>query len=156
ITGGAALTGKGLLFGFGSGIGYALYTIFSRYALQRGYSSSTINLYSCVLASLGALLIWGPGDTFRILVSTPSVIPWSIGLGGLCCFVPYMLYTYGLTGTENGKASVLASIEPVVASLVGVFFYHETMTIPTLIGVLLVLSAVVLLNLSGKSRAKRQ
>ncbi|MCQ2433368.1 MAG: DMT family transporter, partial [Clostridia bacterium] len=35
ITGGAALTGKGLLFGLGSGIGYALYTIFSRYALQR-------------------------------------------------------------------------------------------------------------------------
>ena len=36
------LTLQGILYGLGAGFGYALYTIFSRYALQRGYSSSTI------------------------------------------------------------------------------------------------------------------
>ena len=57
-----------------------------------------------------------------------------------------MLYTYSLTGLENGKASILSSVEPVVASLVGVFLYKEPMTFPALIGILLVLSAIVLLN----------
>ena len=63
-----------------------------------------------------------------------------------------MLYTYSLTGLENGKASILSSVEPVVASLVGVFVYKEPMTFPALAGILLVLSAIILLN--QKSQGK--
>ena len=63
------------------------------------------------------------------------------------CFIPYLLYTYGLTGLENGKASVLASVEPVVASLVGIFIYKETYTFMSVTGVVMVLAAVVLLNI---------
>ncbi|MDD6094372.1 MAG: EamA family transporter [Clostridia bacterium] len=150
IAGGVSLTVKGLLFGLGSGLGYALYTIFSRYALMRQYSSSTINFYSCLLAGVGALVIWGPHGTFGLMVSSVPAFLWCVGTGIFTCFVPYMLYTYGLTGLENGKASVLASVEPVVASLLGVFIYHEKMTLPSLLGVLLVLSAVVLLNVKQK------
>ena len=46
---GTHLTPAGILYGLGAGFGYALYTIFSRYALQRGYSSSTINFYITVI-----------------------------------------------------------------------------------------------------------
>ncbi|MBO7710456.1 MAG: EamA family transporter [Lachnospiraceae bacterium] len=143
------LTPKGLLFGLGAGFGYALYTIFSRYALQRGYSSSTINFYSCLLAAAGAYLIWRPdGLSGAVTASVPAFL-WCLGTGVLSCFVPYMLYTYGLTGLENGRASVLASVEPVVASLVGVFVYHEALTVPSAIGILLVLAAICLLNMKS-------
>lgn len=154
ITGGVSLTLKGLLFGLGSGFGYALYSIFSRCALQRGYSSSTINFYSCLLAALGAAVIWQPYDTFRVMVSSSSAFLWCLGIGVFTCFVPYMLYTYSLTGLENSMASVLASIEPVVASLLGIFFYHEKMTVPSFLGVLFVLSAVVLLTVKPKKSKK--
>ena len=140
------LTPKGLMFGLGSGFGYALYTIFSRYALQRGYSSSTINFYSCLLAVSGAALIWKPQGLFSAATASAPAAAWCLATGVLSCFVPYMLYTYGLTGLENSRASVLASVEPVVASLVGVFIYHETLTVPAAIGVLLVLAAIFLLN----------
>lgn len=146
ITGGVTLSVQGLLFGLGSGLGYALYTVFSRYAIMRGYSSSTINFYSCLLASVGAMVIWGPHGTFGIMISSPEVILWCMGVGAVSCFLPYMLYTYGLTGLENGKASVLASIEPVVASLVGILLYHEPMSLSALAGVLMVLGAVVLVR----------
>lgn len=143
---GTALTATGLLFGLGSGFGYALYTIFSRYALLKGYSSITINFYSCLLAAAGALVIWKPFEVFgRMTASVPSFL-WCLATGVLSCFVPYLLYTYGLTGLENGQASILASVEPVVASLVGVFVYHETLTVPSAMGVVLVLAAIVLLN----------
>lgn len=150
ITGGVSLSFTGLLYGLGSGFGYALYSIFARYALQRGYSSNTINFYSCTLAALGAAVIWGTGGCLKAMVSSPSAIFWCAGVGIFSCFLPYMLYTYGLTGLENSKASVLASVEPVVASLLGIFFYHEKMTLPSFVGVVLVLSAVVLLNMKGK------
>ena len=147
VLGGADFTLQGLLFGLGSGLGYALYTIFSRYALDRGYSSNTINFYSCLLAALGAVVIWGPHGTFSAMFSSWETLLWCLGTGVLTCFVPYMLYTYGLTGLENGKASVIASIEPVVASLIGIIVYQETLTAAMVIGILLVLSAIILLNI---------
>ena len=140
------LTLTGILFGLGAGAGYALYTIFSRYALQRGYSSNTINFYSCLFASAGATLIWRPENLAGTMTASPQAFLWCLGTGVISCFVPYLLYTYSLTGLENGKASVLASVEPVVASLVGVIVYRETMTLQSAAGVVLVLAAILLLN----------
>ena len=70
--------------------------------------------------------------------------------GLVTCYLPYFLYTYGLTGLETGKASILASVEPVVATLIGILVFHETLTPVAVVGILLVLSAVVLLNLKSK------
>ena len=152
ITGGLTITEQGILFGIGSGVGYALYTIFSRYSLERGYSSLTINFYSCLLAGLGALIIWHPATLVSSVTSSAGHFLFCIAAAVVTCFIPYLLYTYGLTGLENGKASVLASVEPVVASLVGIFIYKETYTFMSVTGVVMVLAAVVLLNIKPSVR----
>lgn len=149
IAGGISVTLTGVLWGLGAGAGYALYTIFSRYALEKGYNSLTINVYSCLLASLGAIVIWRPFEELKIMFSSGSNLVFCLLTAVITSFVPYLLYTYGLTGLENGKASVLASIEPVVASLLGIFYYHEPVTVASGSGVVLVLLAVVLLNLKN-------
>ena len=146
---GAVLTRTGFLYGLGAGFGYALYTIFSRYALRLGYSSSTINFYSCILAAAGAVLIWRPEALLHAMTASTAAFFWCLATGVVSCFIPYMLYTYGLTGLENSRASILASIEPVIATLAGVLIYHERMTPSVLAGVILVLSAVVLINREG-------
>ena len=74
-------------------------------------------------------------------------------LGIVTCYLPYLLYTYGLSGLETGKASILASFEPVVATLVGIFVFHETLTPLSALGCVCVLSAVVLLNLRRRPKA---
>ena len=76
--------------------------------------------------------------------------------GIITCFVPYLLYTYSLTGLENGKASVIASIEPVVASMVGIMVFHEKMDIFSAAGVVLVLLAVVLLNIKPRVKFEKE
>jgi drug/metabolite transporter (DMT)-like permease len=58
----------------------------------------------------------------------------------------YLLYTAGLRGMENGRASIIASIEPVMASLVGFFLYKEAFSIPGIIGMILVLTSCVLVG----------
>ena len=50
--GGAKITPIGLALGLTAGVCYALYSIFGRFALNRGYSSLTINFYSCLLAAV--------------------------------------------------------------------------------------------------------
>lgn len=151
-SGGAVITPKGLILGLCSGLCYALYSIFSRFALNRGYSAMTINFYSCLLAGIGATVIGGTEYLGIITASVPNLL-FAVATGLVTCFLPYLLYTRGLEGLENGKASIMASIEPVVATVVGVIIYHETPTLMSAAGVILVLSAIVLLNVKIKAKA---
>ena len=154
ITGGTrSLTVQGLLFGLGSGVGYALYSIFARFALDRGYTSNTINFYSCLLAALGAALIWNPVPAVTAMFAGWESFGFCIFASLVTCYLPYLLYTYGLTGLETGRASILASVEPVVATLMGILVFREQLTPVSAMGVLLVLAAVVLLNLKERKTA---
>ena len=147
-----SLSTAGILYGLGAGFGYAMYSIFARYALERGYSSNTINFYSCLLAALGAALIWGVDGVFETAAASGGNLALAIGAGVVTCYLPYLLYTHGLTGMETGRASIMASVEPVVATIVGAAVFHERMGLLSYCGVVLVLSAVVLLNAGPKRR----
>jgi len=144
-SGGGGLTLKAFMLGIGSGICYALYSIFTRFAINKGYSTLALNLYACIFAGVAGALVDG-GSFAGICFTSGSGVLASVLTGGITCFLPYLLYTYGLTGLENGRASIMASIEPVVATLVGFLVYHETLSALNGLGVLLVLSAIVLLN----------
>lgn len=143
---GTAITTKGLLHGLGAGGGYALYSIFARCALDRGYGSNTVNFYSCLLAAIGSALIWGVGEPLAAAAASWGNAALCLCAGVVTCYLPYLLYTYGLSGLETGRASILASVEPVVATLLGVLVFREKMTLLGAVGVVCVLSAVVLLN----------
>lgn len=151
-SGGDKLTPIGLALGLGAGFCYALFSIFSRFALNRGYSTFALNFYSCLFGGLGALILCG-GDFIPCVTGSVGDLAFAAATGLATCFMPYLLYTYGLTGLENGKASIMASIEPVVATLVGIFIYNEGLTLMSACGILLVLSAIVLLNVKGKKES---
>ncbi|MCQ2557750.1 MAG: DMT family transporter [Oscillospiraceae bacterium] len=143
----------GVLYGLGSGLGYALYSIFGKFAMARGYRSNTINLYACLLAALGACCICGPMHPLQLMVQTPANLFWCLATGVITAYLPYMLYTHGLSGTEAGKASVMASVEPVVATIVGMIAFHETLSFSAVLGIVLVLGGICLINLkTGKAR----
>lgn len=141
-----AVSASGILTGLLSGFGYALYSIFGRFALNRGYHSFTITVYTFIVASAGVI----PFLDFHAFSSAfqrdSSILPTSILMGIVTAAIPYSLYTFGLTVVESSRASIMASVEPVVATLVGTLVFHETLTFYGVIGMILVLSAIVLLN----------
>jgi len=49
----------------------------------------------------------------------------------------FCLYTSGLKNLDNGKASILASVEPVAATLIGVILYKETLSAGEIFGILI-------------------
>ncbi|MEN1967046.1 EamA family transporter [Lentibacillus sp. N15] len=110
-----------LLFGIGSAIGYALYSIFSKFALKK-YSGLSITTYTFVIASIALLPFFPYGEKITLL-ATPSVLYYAFGLGFLPTAIAYIIYTYGLNQTEVSKASILTTMEPVVASLIGIFIF---------------------------------
>jgi drug/metabolite transporter (DMT)-like permease len=83
------------------------------------------------------------------MASSTAGLLWSLGSGLVSCYLPYSLYTYGMTGMETGKASVLASTEPVVATLMGILIYKEAMPPLSILGVALVIGAIVVLNIKA-------
>jgi len=147
-----ALSVKGIVVGLGAGFGYALYSIFSRYAIGRGYHSLGITFYTFLFATIGSL----PLISFKTLgtyLSIESTNIWFILLFGLVSTVlPYLVYTAGLEYVENGQASIIASIEPVVATMFGIFVFKEKMTMSNVFGMILVLGAIVLCNLNSKKK----
>ena len=135
----------GVLLGIMSGLGYALYSIFGRFALQRGYSSNTVSFYT-FLFSAAASLALNATAPLPAVQATPAVMGWCLFLGIICCLVPYALYTKGLANVENGRASVIASLEVVVASLVSVAVFHEPVSATSVLGVALVITGIVVMN----------
>src|SRR5699024_1176242 len=112
-----------LLFGLGSGIGYALYSIFSKFALKK-YTSLVITTFNFVVTGM-AFIPFFPYKQKLLLLLDPTVLFYVVGLGFLPTAFAYIIYTYGLEQTEASSASILTTVEPVVATLIGVFVFHE-------------------------------
>ena len=154
VTGGAAsVSATALLFGLGSGFGYALYSIFGHYALKR-YDSLTVTAYTFLFSSAGCVPLLNLPPLFRTAFSSPGIILTVVVFGIVTSAVPYVLYTYGLNHVETSHASIIASVEPVTATVIGIIFYHETVSAASAAGSLLVLAAVFLLN--GKTREEKK
>jgi len=134
------LSFAGILFGLGSGLGYGLYTIFGKFAMARGYSAPAITFYTFLVAAIAASMLNG---TSRIIVAAQSsAFPYMLGLGALSTVLPFLLYTLGLRTLSGSRASILASIEPVTAAILGIVAYGETMQPMTFAGVILVLVGI--------------
>lgn len=146
LSSGNSIGMAGIMVGLGAGFGYALYSIFSTYALRK-YHSITITFYTFVLAAIGTLPLSNAAELVPML-SNPSVILNGIGLGVFACMFPYLLYTRGLTGVVASHASVMATVEPVVATIIGVMVFHEAMTVSKVSGIILILAGIVVLNVN--------
>ena len=48
---------------------------------------------------------------------------------------------------EASKAGILATVEPMVATIIGIIFFSEKLTLLSGLGILLILLAVIILNL---------
>jgi len=152
INGSGTLNAKGLLVGLGAGFGYALYSIFGRYALQRGYNSITITFYTFVFATVATVFMADVPSIINIVGTHPSLSVYAAFMILFVALFPYLCYTKGLSGMENGTASVIASIEPVMATVLGILIYKEEMTFANACGMILVLLSIIILNSKTKER----
>jgi drug/metabolite transporter (DMT)-like permease len=126
--------------------------VFIKALTNRGYSVLTINVYGWILCTLGGLVLWGFSPAAPGLSGGQNILL-TVGLivvSGVC---PALLYSYGLQKEEAGKGAVMASVEPVMASVMGFVAFHETPTALGLLGIVLVLAAVVILNTGAKPEA---
>ena len=145
FSGGLTVTLAGILLGLGAGFFYALYSIFAPCALAH-YSSMTVTVWTFLFAGTGALALVPGSKTLGPALSRPDMWLAAAGLVVFSTVLPYVFYTKGLSRVEAGKASIMASLEPVVASLTGILVFGEPVNAATAAGIACVLAGVAILR----------
>lgn len=143
-----------ILIGLGSGLGYALYSIFSKFALIK-YTSLTVTTYTFVVAAITLIPFFPFQEKFHLFFDL-EVLLYGFGLGFLPTAVAYIIYTYGLHHTEASKAAILSTIEPVVATLIGIFVFTEPFSVLQFLGMGSILGAVILIQLESNTLERKR
>ena len=143
----SVISWKGFAVGFCSGFGYALYSIFSRYALKK-YSPFTITFYTFVFSTLSILPFCKVQNIMPLL--SVKVLFLALGISFVCTCLPYIFYTIGLQGLETGKAAIFVTVEPLIACIAGIAVFGEALSFVKAAGIILILVSVVLCSLPAK------
>ncbi|MBR4222493.1 MAG: EamA family transporter [Victivallales bacterium] len=141
IGSGGRLTPTVLCLGLCSGLFYALYSIFGRFAQQHGLDSFKITLWTFIFAGFAALFYLNWGNSLPQLC-TPLSWLCLAGLVLISTILPYYTYTAALKLLQPSTAAIVVAIEPVVGSLVGILIFHEPVSASALVGMVLIIGAM--------------
>ncbi len=147
----AQLSLLGVAAALASGVTYAAYVLFIKVATRRGYGARTVLVYALATGTLFLL----PLQSLRslaIIRAQPGVIPWLVALG-LITMVAGLAFNAGLRRVSASSASIVATIEPVTAMLLGWAVLNERLEGPQLLGACCVLGAVAVLQRRRKRPA---
>ena len=139
----------GILAGLGAGLTYGLYTLFSKVAQNR-YTAWTTLAYALGLGALFMLPLQSAADLTRA-ATTPTTLLWLLMMGLGPTLGGGVAFNAALRRIPASNASIIATIEPAVATLLGWLFLKERLEPLQLLGAGLILVAVVTLQLESST-----
>ena len=139
------LSTVGVVFGILSGLLYAGITILGKYN-TRDLHPDTITFYNFFFGFVFMLFLARPWNFAPGTVTTKVII---LGLctGIIGAAIPYLFYMQGMKRpVEASKAPVFASLEPVVAMVLGALIFKESVTVVSFLGVIIIIVSIFIIN----------
>jgi drug/metabolite transporter (DMT)-like permease len=143
---GVRLNLTGILAGIGAGVGYGSYILYSKSAARKKYNPWTTLAYALGIGALFLLPMQSPAELSRVVASPPILI-WLLGIGLLPTLGGGLAFNTALHNIPASNASIIATLEPVIASILGWAIFAEQFDSYQLIGGGLIILAVVVLQL---------
>ena len=151
------ITPLGLVFGLGSAVGGAYYTLAAR-EFAKTQSAQWVSTWGFLLGGV----VTAPIGAWSLLAyHWPAAIGSSLFLAGLILVVvvvgtllAFTLYVYGLKKLTATEAGIADSFEPIVAAVAGFAILGVALSALQYVGGTLIIIAVALLGASGQGRAK--
>lgn len=142
-----------LVTGLLAGLTYGLYSIFGRPVAGR-LGPAVILSYALFFG--GVLLSVAAVPTLHTLAGL-SLTSYALllMLAVVHTTLAFALYTFGLGRLGAGRAAIVATVEPVVAGVLGTVLLGEALTVPKVVGAALVVSGAVLAQFGGGKAAGR-
>ena len=138
----------GILMGLISGLSYGAAPVLGKY-VNRNPNLFVVIAYNELFASLFMLIFAKPFKNVEII----STKMWIYGImyGVLITGIAYMFYYDGVKRmTETSIIPVIASIEVVVAAIVGILIYKEPLNLYNYIGILIVVISIFLMSIASR------
>lgn len=141
----------GIVFGLASAFLYSLVTIIGKIA-SGDIHPFTVVFYSFLFGWLTLGILTAPWKSIGGVTDVRFWI-YSIGYGLIPTVGSYLLYMGGLRkNLEISRVPVIASIETVVATLIGVILFKEKLNFINVLGIVCLLSSIALMNLKFKEK----
>ncbi|MBI1799373.1 MAG: EamA family transporter [Candidatus Eisenbacteria bacterium] len=133
------------VIGFGSAFAFAFYVVFSKRGLER-YSPETVLVHTFAIAGFFWAVVTPP---WRILAAGYDGAAWLmfLALGVFSTLVPFSLFYAGLKRLSASDASIVATLEPVVAVFAAATLLGEWLRPLEWLGAALVLLAAGIASL---------
>ncbi|MGH7475157.1 MAG: DMT family transporter [Longimicrobiales bacterium] len=141
VAGATPVSTAAILIGLASGLTYGLYTWFGKRAVARN-APSVVIFYVFVFA---AAVLAVPAPPWRIAAEHTDSLAVLLLLGLVPTLGAYVVYAMALQHLPGSTAAMLASIEPVIAALLGFWILGEPLAADRAAGVLVIVAASGLL-----------
>lgn len=126
-----------IIAGLTSGFCYSLYYTMGKY-FSKKYSSANLFVYVLPLGALGIF------PFVEFTHKTPMAWAAIIAVAVISTFIANYCYYQGLKYLEAGRASIVATVEPVAAAIAAYIFLGEYFTLLGYFGASLIITAIVI------------
>ncbi|PKQ20689.1 MAG: hypothetical protein CVT66_03760 [Actinobacteria bacterium HGW-Actinobacteria-6] len=148
---GLSVSGAGLAWGLASAGFFAGYTLMGRWAAHK-FSAWTLLTYGLGAATIfWFVVLGGPGSIFATLSDMRTFAAVSF-IAFTSTVVPFGAFLKALKYIRATEASVTATLEPVLAAILAWFLFRESLGVAQMLGGLLVISAIVVSQMSPAAR----
>ncbi len=139
---GLKVSAAGLLWGLGSAVLFAGYTLMGRWAAHR-FSSWTLLTYGLGAATLFWFAVLGGPSTIFGALSNPKTLGAVTFIAFTSTVVPFGAFLKALKYIRATEASVTATLEPVLAAALAWLLFQESLGAAQMLGGVLVIAAIV-------------
>lgn len=136
-----------------AGVMAGLNSIASKVCLNRGYSPETVLFYLFFAGAVISLFIADPIQMVTIAMNENSVIGYALLLGLFLTLFPHLLNLKAMKWMSVTYVCLIGLSEIVFTSLVGYFVFNENLSASNLIGMVLIISSIVLMELKAKNES---
>ncbi len=144
-------TKTGLFYAIMAGVTYGGYTIVAKIEMLRGISGLTASTYNFIVAAAFSFFgINASEAVIKIADGGAVAIVLCVLTGLVTAAIPYFFYTLSMKKLPAGVAAALGTLEPLVATVIGVVLYNDVLGVSAWIGVAMILSSVALLFFAEK------
>ena len=141
------ISGLGLALGLLAGFLYGLSTILGKLGTS-GDDSVSMAFYMMLFSSITTAIFAKPWENLDLFANSTFLF-WAILAAVLNAAISNILFLTGLSmGIDASKATIVASIEVIVATVAGVFLLNEQINLVGYVGIIIMLASIVLMNIN--------
>ncbi len=133
-----------LITGIATGFTYAVYGVLAKFGVREERPERVL-----FMTLLFGLFFLAPFARFSV---PTGAVPYLLGLAFFPTFLGYVLYNHALKEVEVSRASIVATVEPVVAIVLAFLLFGEKLTPLQLLGGALIIGASILVHARGEER----